>query len=321
MDKYNTEETRSELPHKNSPDARRAASELLFLVRATSYSTEHSDAPNSVVTVMAFRLGGDSAPERANHVSALREIKYSKVRLASPGLLQPKVARKGVEPKPQPYPMAMPIHDDKRLRLAGNQLELHRALTAKRADCGTFYLSAVAILNDAGLPDRIAMVAHALRELMEKLPNETKLDEGADLNTRVIALQAPWKQACREEQERGGDKWTGPVGNSLRAFLTTAKDFFKHRDQIVAGRKELARRFLDSLDVGNIGLPDDIQRKNADAWMKLRKYFTGVAHHTITPDDPEFSAQVAQLEAFLYARLVPRPVADFAMIDALLREE
>jgi len=82
-----------------------------------------------------------------------------------------------------------------------------------------------------------------------------------------------------------------------------------------------AVEFLNRLDVAAVHLPSDLQRKNAQEWMKLRGYFNDVSHHRFPAAESEFAERVTQLEAFLYARLIPRPTADFAIIDALLQEE
>lgn len=216
----------------------------------------------------------------------------------------------------------MPDEPDARLALNPTQQGIFMALADKQADIAVSYQAAVAILNDKVLPDRLSLAAHALRELMEKLPNEdSAVDTGADLNTKVIALQEPWADALAEESGRGGDPWTNGIGAVLRAFLVAVGAFFSGRDAIAAGRRQQAVAFLNRLDVAPIPLPQDVQQRNAKQWMGLRQYFNNVAHHRFPPSDAEFSERVTQLEAFLYARLVPQPTADFAAIDALLQEE
>lgn len=208
-----------------------------------------------------------------------------------------------------------------RLELNPTQRRLYEALVIKRADVGEYYRAAVVVLNDPALPDRMSLAAHALRELMEKLPNdEMTVDMGADLATKVRELRIAWEPAIKEDEEHGGEAWTSGINETLRTFLRTVKMFFEGQDKIAGGRKEQAARFLDRLDVSPLALPKDVQLRNAKEWMKLRKYFNDVAHHRFADDDKAFLKQVTQLEAFLSARLVPRPTVDFAAIDALLEE-
>src|SRR5205814_1387988 len=139
------------------------------------------------------------------------------------------------------------------------------------------YHATVVILNDRVLPDRLALAAHALRELMEKLPNdEVAVDMGVDLNTKVNALRPPWERATIEEQRRGGEEWGNGIGEALRSFLGAVAEFFRGRDGIVAGRRDQAVRFLNQLDVAAVPLPPDVQRQNAQEWMRLRAYFNDV---------------------------------------------
>jgi hypothetical protein len=209
-----------------------------------------------------------------------------------------------------------------RLQLTPTQQALYEALADRRADVAEYYRAAVAVLNDQDLPDRLSLAAHSLRELMEKLPNdEMVVDTGADLNTKVNGLRPPWEIAVAEERARDGELWSNGIGGALRAFLTAVTEFFAGRDAIVAGRRQQAVEFLNRLDVAGVGLPADVQRKNGQEWMRLRGYFNDVSHHRFAVDDTAFEARVTQMETFLSVRLVPRPTADFAAIDALLQEE
>lgn len=216
----------------------------------------------------------------------------------------------------------MPDQPDGRLALTPTQQELHQSLSEKRPDVAVSYRAAVVILNDAVLPDRLALAAHALRELMEKLPSDgVAIDTGADLNTKVNALRPRWDEAAAEDGARGAEPWSNEIGGALRAFLIAVAEFFKGRDAIIVGRREQAVEFLNRLDVAPVRLPDDVQRQNAREWMRLRGYFNDISHHRFVPEETAFQERVTQLEAFLSARMVPRPTADFAAIDALLQEE
>jgi hypothetical protein len=68
---------------------------------------------------------------------------------------------------------------DERLQLTPTQQGLFEALVDRRGTLGEWYRAAVAVINDGGLPDRLALAAHALRELMEKLPGDSIRDQGA----------------------------------------------------------------------------------------------------------------------------------------------
>ena len=184
------------------------------------------------------------------------------------------------------------------------------------------YHAAIVILNDNGLPDRLSLASHALRELVEKLPSDDMaVDMEADLNAKVNALRSTWEEAITEERRRGGEQWGDGVGKALRAFLDAVAELFRGREGIGAGRRDQAVRFLNRLDVPAIPLPADVQRQNAQDWMRLRAYFNDFSHHRFVEEERVFQERVMQLESFLSARLVPRPTDDFAAIDALLEEK
>jgi hypothetical protein len=216
----------------------------------------------------------------------------------------------------------MPDATDARLTLAAPRQELFIAIARQRADIAACYHAAIVVLNDEHLPDRLSLAAHALRELLEKLPNDAMaVDTGADLNTKVNELRKPWEDVVAEEQAQQGAPWSHGVGKALRTFLDAVTNFFKARDAITTSRQEQAAAFLKTLEVSNVPLPADVQRRSAKEWMQMRRYFNNVAHHQGTPTVQEFQARVAQLEAFLSARLIPRPTADFERIDDLLKED
>jgi hypothetical protein len=213
----------------------------------------------------------------------------------------------------------MPDASDSRLKLTPTQQRLYEALIQRRADLGEWYRAAIAVINDTGLPDRFSLAAHALREVMEKLPGDgISVDRGADLPTKVRNLHPPWDRA-HEENQRCGGAWNGAITEPLREFLTAMQAFFDGQVQLVNSRREYARRFMGSLD-GTSGLPEDVQRENAKHWMNFHRYFDAIAHHK-SVDEPEFRERIAGFEAFISTRLKPRPTDDFATIDALLEED
>jgi hypothetical protein len=212
----------------------------------------------------------------------------------------------------------MPESSDPRLQLTPTQQVLFEALVDKRGPLGEWYRAAIALINDDGLPDRLALAAHAMREVMEKLPGDgVRADRGADLPTKVRRLRPPWDLACSAKQ-RG--EWTGEISDPLRDFLVVMQEFFAGQDQLVITRREYTVQFLRDLEVIPAGLPDDVQIENAKQWMKFHRYFDGVAHHG-SADEDAFREQLSRLESFLSARLIPRPTGDFAAIDTLVEEE
>jgi hypothetical protein len=213
----------------------------------------------------------------------------------------------------------MPDASDTRLQLTPTQQRLYEALIERRADLGEWYRAAIAVINDNALPDRLSLAAHALREVMEKLPGDgITVDRGASLPQKVIGLRPPWNNA-HEENQRSGGAWQGDISEPLREFLAAMQSFFDGQDEFTKSRQAFAEQFLNTLDAG-AGLPQDVQRANAKQWMSFQGYFLSVAHHGSVKEQ-EFLSRVAGFEAFIATRLKPRPTEDFATIDALLEED
>jgi hypothetical protein len=209
---------------------------------------------------------------------------------------------------------------DARLVLTGIQLDLHNALVGEDPACAEYYRAAIATLNDETLPDRIAITAHSLRELMEKLPNEGATDKAADLNTRLKKLEQTWVTAHEEQQGHEGERWIGSIGTALQAFLVEAEEFFKVGAQFSESRRTKTKQYLSRLEIAAQQMPPDMQTRNAKEWMLQRKYFTDLAHHRFPEQDAAFRQRVAQFESFLLVRIRPLPTKDFTEIDALLGE-
>lgn len=214
----------------------------------------------------------------------------------------------------------MPETAETRFQLTPTQRGLYEALIDKGGHYGKWYRTAIGVLNDPRLPDRLALAAHGLREVMEKLPGDgVSVDRAAALPDKVRRLGLSWERA-NESNQHGGGAWTGEISDELREFLADVQHFFAGQEQLIARRKDHARQFLNELDVAPAGLPEDLQVSNARQWMVFHSYFAAVAHHRPV-DEAEFRGQVSAFESFLSARLNPRPTEDFAAIDAFLSGE
>ncbi len=167
----------------------------------------------------------------------------------------------------------MPEPSDPRLKLSPTQQGLFEALVDKRGPLGEWYRAAIAVINDDALPDRLALAAHALREVMEKLPGDgIRTDRGADLPTKVRSLRQPWDHACQAHHGRA-TTWNGAIGDPLREFLVVMEEFFDGQEQLVITRRDYAVQFLRGLDVVPAGLPEDVQRENANLHNGLPSYY------------------------------------------------
>jgi hypothetical protein len=221
--------------------------------------------------------------------------------------------------QPLPDPKLPPRDKVGHATLEDQQVALLDALRHRRPEIAPRYSAAIIVLKNADVPERLPLVAHALRELLDELPGRTETSGLAPLKNRVDELAGLWRPALEERQAAGPAAWTAIPGPSLEEFLVACEAFFQQREVSSSSRRETQRSFLEELDVATPPLPKDIQARNAAQWMRLRQFFLSVAHYGHRPTEDEFREKVAELENFLFTRLVPRPDVDFSTLDELLK--
>lgn len=207
------------------------------------------------------------------------------------------------------------------LQLSGKQRVLYEALferdkklaneTGKKL--ADMYLGALRVLADEHNPDRLALAAHAMRELMEKLARyldvptkaATPLKKPPSLKEKVQQLHDGWKKTisqstCYATVDAG---WQGDIDNHLLQFLRQIRNFFVWVESERPSKNQQTLAMLGQLDSSN--LPSTIQQLRVEEWSYYQNYFTEVAHHSIKSIH-EFHACISALEQFLFERLRPQ---------------
>jgi hypothetical protein len=208
-------------------------------------------------------------------------------------------------------------------RLGGAKQELYTALASLDPEVGIMYFAALMTLENTGNPDRFALAAHGLRELMEKLPKYVDVpivNKGPALNERVRVLAERRALAIRQSVNRDGPTWRGEIDDHLRDFLCDSDGFFEQFAAEDVTRRGRAATILRGLDPSAAPLPEKLEEFNIAKWQKCNDYFVRVSHHSRVADENEFGAYVSELETLLIDRLAPRTSDDFAAIDQLIKE-
>lgn len=226
----------------------------------------------------------------------------------------------GRNPDPDAIPPPAPRPD-----LTDQQRALLLALQRRDPKLACMYFGALRVLADEANPEGLPMAAHALRELMEKLPESLDIPLKAptgELAYRVANHLWPlWKATVEKSACLNGGEWQGQIDPPLRELLQGLNAFFdwfsvKHRP-----RREEVVLALRRLDTAGRFLPALLEDKNVRMWRDIREFFVAVAHHPKNPTSrDDFSRQLDELERFLLDRFQPRTFADFDAIDALLKE-
>ena len=209
-----------------------------------------------------------------------------------------------------------------RFVLSGQQRSLLTALERRNEALSTMYQGGLVVLSDLSNPDRHSLCAHAIRELMEKLPRFLEVPtraQGERLGPKVREIEVAFQRLCQREASSQGVEWHGRVVDiNLHKFLQQVEGFFGWFQTHQPRRRMEMRVALEKLDASGRPLPSRLADLNVIAWEDIHEYFLSIAHHGRMAVDSEFVSYLSALERFLLERLEPRTFNDFEEIDKLL---
>ena len=209
------------------------------------------------------------------------------------------------------------------ITLSPRQRDVFDALSESSTGLANMYFGAIAVLLQIQNPDRIALAAHGLRELMEKAPQYLDLavsrSTGASLGAKVNEIKVTWIAVVKKSTCRASG-WSGEIDTHLRKFLRRAEAFFEFHDQKFPKLVERAREIVRHFDPLKGKLPEPLSNLRATAWQEMAEYFIKVAHHRIAQSDAEFLPWVQALELFLLDGLRPRTAGDQAALKKIIQE-
>jgi hypothetical protein len=205
------------------------------------------------------------------------------------------------------------------VELSGRARQLWEALSDIDEQLGHIYIGALDVLQHGANPDRVALAAHGIRELIEKLPRFLDVpateNRGPGLREQARTLAAAWAKLGPSVIDEDG-----VLTSSGEKMLGKLADFCEGVGADPT-RKQAATAAVSRLDLNPLKLPPPIQDLHVSEWSTIEGFFIGVAHHTKATDDDEIKQYFAALERFLLDRLRPRTFEDFAAIDELLGKD
>ena len=147
-------------------------------------------------------------------------------------------------------------------QLSGQQRALYKALSEKEQSLADMYLGSLMTLQQTGNPDLLALAAHGLRELMEKLPRY--LDAPVDTNSpslkgKVQELAQSWSNTLGRSQCYSDPNWSGNIDRPLLIFLRKAYQFFEWFKAERPTRRQQTANALRELDQLGQSLPAPIE--------------------------------------------------------------
>lgn len=203
------------------------------------------------------------------------------------------------------------------------QYQLHIALKAKSETLARMYFSALQVFSQSDNADRIHLTAHAIREMMGKLPDviDVPIEEGAKqrLGDFVNNVNSAWTKMCSKGRWPGDPKWHGEFDNDLKKFLQKIEAMLVAGVTIKKSRKAQVQSVLRKQNFSSVPLPSDIEDLTAKKWIAYQDYFTNIAHYNPT-DEATFLSYIKHFERFLLDCLEPRTFDVQADIMKIIEE-
>lgn len=188
------------------------------------------------------------------------------------------------------------------------------------------YLSAIFVLADADVPERHAMAAHELREVIENLYKaspvpleDPKGRKSRNISNDLKALAPEWKAAWQVEEWDAPVDWRRGCDNDRACdALNRLHELIAAADRLPLALDRLVRASAD-LDPSPLKAPKDAYEPAATSLRRVQRYFIEVAHGRPV-DVGAFGEQLNRMGVLLRAILAEAPVEDFDAIDAALAE-
>lgn len=207
--------------------------------------------------------------------------------------------------------------------LTGPQARLAELLTAKADVLGSIYVGTRMVMVQMSNPDRSALAAQGVRELMEKIPRYFRLPVTEQARSRAERMRdhaTAWETVKNASQCWTDGQWRGEVDGPLRNYLVAEEQFVADYLSEAPTRAANIRVLVRGLDPLARPLPEPAEDLWVGRLLRLNRYFEGVAHHQITPPDAEFDDRVEELERFLLDFMQPRTYEIEDALDALIEE-
>lgn len=201
-----------------------------------------------------------------------------------------------------------------------DELERVDARLAAHSHVAHIYRGAIYVIRQTKNPDRFALAAHALREVMVKLAELHRTPIKTDsLKGKVNELRESWSsEKIRSAFEEGASSLLS--SKPWRDFLQKLKDFFDWFDQSLPSRREMTGAFFAATDPRQRRLHPSLERAHIDRWHDIYGELSAIAHHGRYPEASDFQQLIDKLDAILIDRLRPNVVEQQEEIDRIIAQ-
>jgi hypothetical protein len=209
--------------------------------------------------------------------------------------------------------------------LPPQRTKLLDALRDRDPRVASMYEAAIRIMDSSELEDALSLAGHAMRELMDRLPQalDLPLAEKSRLFSRLDQLQERLDQAHATSSCYGEDGWTGSIDASLLAVIEAVEVLIEERKEFWPSRTKTAAELMKHLEPGFVPRAEPMAKREAKSWSESHRYFEQVSHHhnlygELETTRAEFETRVQRIELLLINKLRPPTATDFAEIDTLM---
>ena len=196
-----------------------------------------------------------------------------------------------------------------------------RAHSSRLAD---MYIGAWAVLSDDANPDRIALAAHAMRELMEKGQRELAVTvrAAAPGTGRTRAAFDRLNALCQQARQESPSYRTrsGEIDQIVAKVLEAAEELVALHNQERPGRAVQREDLIRRLDPLGAALPAELVADWVVRWESWDSFFQLASHHQTAPSAEEMASAISEFSDFLIERLEPGPSRARDDIERLIRE-
>ena len=158
------------------------------------------------------------------------------------------------------------------VELSGPQQRLYEALADYSDSLAARYRGAIHVLESSVIPDRFAMAAHNLRELMDGLPEVINVPKrgGFRLKPAVNKLDEKWDATKNNSDSFNGEEWEGEVDGHLQGYFEKMETVFDANNEYIPKQRERYAEMVRRIDPSSIQIPEQAQRRLFRDWKKIR---------------------------------------------------
>jgi hypothetical protein len=202
------------------------------------------------------------------------------------------------------------------------QEDLVACLARRNAKLARIYKGGLIVLLDENNPSRFELVAHSMRELIEKISLLTTGEDWA--HGDGMSQLVPVRRAYEALTQGQGFNERFSLENSKEQVVTLILKLSGYFEWEAVNRPQLRKRIaqtLSALSGPGQALPVDVSENEVERWIRAYKYFNMVAHNRYdTVDRDDFVSNMTFIEKVLLSRLQPPAVPELDALDVLIQE-